>query len=52
MSMELPAMYDPNPPHIFDKIVEKQITTKKRSQNLTLSQKCQGHSRNQKTMIG
>ena len=29
MSIMLPAMFDQNPPHTFDKIVEKQITTKK-----------------------
>ena len=28
MSMKLPAMFDQNPPHTFDKIVKKLITTK------------------------
>ena len=37
MSMKLPAMFDQNPPHTFDKIVKKLITTKKRSQSLTLT---------------
>ena len=27
MSMKLPARFDQNLPHTFDKIVEKQITT-------------------------
>ena len=35
ISIKLPAMFDQNPPHTFDKIVEKQITTKKRSQSLS-----------------
>ena len=39
MSMKLSAMFDQNPPHTFDKIVEKKITTKKRSQSLTLRSK-------------
>ena len=30
-------MFDQNPPHTFDKIVEKLITTKNSSQSLTLS---------------
>ena len=37
MSMKLPAKFDRNPPHTFDKMMEKHITTKKRSQSLTLS---------------
>ena len=37
MSMNLPVMFDQNPPHTFDQIVEKQITYKKRSQSFTLS---------------
>ena len=38
MSVELRAMFDKNPPHIFDKIVEKQIKPKKkRPQSLNLS---------------
>ena len=37
MSMKLPAMFDQNPPHTFDKIVKKLITTKKCSQSLTLT---------------
>ena len=28
MSMKLPAMFDQNPPHTFDKIVKKLINTK------------------------
>ena len=28
MSLKLPAMFDQNPPHTFDKIVEKLITAK------------------------
>ena len=28
MSMKLPAMFDQNPPHTFDKIVKKLVTTK------------------------
>ena len=28
MSMKLPAMFDQNRPHTFDKIVKKLITTK------------------------
>ena len=49
MSMKLPAMFDQNPPHTFDKIVKKLITTKMLSK-LDLDPKCQGHSRNQKPM--
>ena len=49
MSMKLPAMFDKNPPHTFDKIVKKLKTTKKLSK-LDLDPKCQGHSRNQKLM--
>ena len=37
MSMKLPAMFGQNPPSPFDKIVITLITTKKRSQSLTLS---------------
>ena len=37
MSMKLPAMFDQNLPHTCDKIVKKLITTKKRSQSLTLT---------------
>ena len=48
MSMKLPAMFDQNPPHTFDKIVKNLITTKKLS-NLDLDPKCQGHT-NQKLM--
>ena len=50
MSMKLPAMFDQNPPHTFDKIVKKLITTKKKHSKLDLDPKCQGHSRNQKLM--
>ena len=49
MSMKLPAMFDQNPPHTFDKIVKKLITTKMLSK-LDLDPKCQGHRRNQKLM--
>ena len=49
-----PSMFDPNPPHTFDKIVENRLQ-QKHSQSLTLTPKvtkcvtkCQGHSRNQK----
>ena len=37
MSMKLPAMFDQNAPHIFDKLPKKLVTTKKRSQSLTLT---------------
>ena len=37
MSIKLPAMFDPNPPHTFDKILKKLITTKKCSKSLTLT---------------
>ena len=46
-SMKLPAMFDQNNPHTFDKIVKKLITTKMLSK-LDIVPKCQGHSRNQK----
>ena len=36
MSMKLRGMFDQNPNHIFDKIVEKQIKPKKLSQSLIL----------------
>ena len=49
MYMKLSAMFDQNPPHTFDKIVKKLITTKMLS-TLDLDPKCQGHSRNQKIM--
>ena len=49
MSINLPVMFDQNPPHTFDKIVEKQITTKMLSK-LDLEPKCQGHHRKQKTI--
>ena len=49
MSVKLPAKSDQNPSHTFDEIVEKQITTKMLSK-LDLEPKCQGHSRNQKTI--
>ena len=49
MSMKLPAKSDQNQPHAFDKIVEKQITTKTLSK-LDTEPKCQGHSRYQKTL--
>ena len=38
MSLNLPAMFDPNPLHTFDKIMEKQTPTKKLS-NLDLDPK-------------
>ena len=44
--MKLPAMFDQNPSHTFDKIVKKLITLSK----LDVDPKCQGHSRNQKVM--
>ena len=50
MSMKLPAMFDQKPPHTFDKIVKKLITTKKTHSKLDLDPKYQGHSRNQKLM--
>ena len=37
MSMKLPAMFDQNPTHTFDRIVKKLITTKKLSQSVTLT---------------
>ena len=37
MSMKLPAMFDQNPPHAFDKIVKKSHNNKKRSQSLILT---------------
>ena len=49
MSMKLPAMFDQNLPHTFDKIEKKLIITKTLSK-LNLDPKCQGHSRNQKLM--
>ena len=49
MSVKLPAMFDQNPTHTFDKIVKKLKTTKTLSK-LDLDPKCQGHSRNQKPM--
>ena len=49
MSMKLPAMFDQNPPHTFDKIVKKLVTTKTISK-LDPDPKCQGHSTNQKLM--
>ena len=50
MSMKLPAMLDQNNPHTFDKIVKK-IHNKKTLSKIDLDPKCQGHSRNQKTML-
>ena len=47
--MKLPVTFDQNPPHTFDKIVEKQITTKTLSK-FDLELKYQDHNRNQKTM--
>ena len=49
MSTKLPATFDQNPPHTFDKIVKKLITIKMHSK-LDLDPKCEGHSRNQKLM--
>ena len=49
MSMKLPVKFDQNPPHTFDKIVEKQITIKTLSK-FDLELKCQDHNRKQKTM--
>ena len=47
---EASCMFDLNPPHTFDKIVKKLITTKKCSQSLTLSPNVMDYSRNQKLM--
>ena len=47
MSMKLPAMFDQNPSHTFDKIVKKLITQKMLSK-LDLEPKCECHSTNQK----
>ena len=41
MSMKLSAMFEQNPPHAFDKIVEKHITTK-------TAFKCHGHTTHSK----
>ena len=49
MSMKLPANFDQTPPHTFDKIAKKLITTKKLSK-LYVDPKCQSHSRHQKPM--
>ena len=49
MSMKLPAMFDQNPPHTFDKIVKNSLQQKMLSK-FDLDPKCQGHSRNQKLM--
>ena len=46
MSMKLPVMFDQNPPHTFDKILKKLITTKN-PLKACLDSKCQGHSRSQ-----
>ena len=46
--MKFCAMFDQNPPHTFDKIVEKHITTK--LSKLDLEPKSQGHCRNRTTM--
>ena len=45
MSVKLIAMVDQTPPHTFDKMVEKQITTKTLSK-LDLQPKSQVHGRN------
>ena len=39
MSMKLPAIFDQNIPHTFDKIVKNILQQKKRSQGLNLSPK-------------
>ena len=49
MSMKLPAMFDQNLSHKCDKIVENRLQ-KKTLSKLDPLHKCQGHSRNQKTM--
>ena len=49
MSMKLPAMLDQNHPKTYNKLVEKRIKPKMLSK-LHLQPKCQGHSRNRKTM--
>ena len=45
ISMKLPVMFDENPPHTFDKIVENRLQQKTLSK-LDLEPKGQGHSRN------
>ena len=51
MSMKLPTVFDQNPPHTFDKIVKKLITTKTLSK-LDLEPKCQFHCKNQSMTRG
>ena len=46
--LKLPAKFDQNPPHTFDKIVENRLQQKTLSK-LELDPKCHGHNRNQKT---
>ena len=51
MFMKLPVIFDQNPPHNFDKIVKKLITTlTKTLSKLDLEPKCQGQRRNLKIM--
>ena len=50
MSMKLPAIFDQNIPHTFDKIVKNILQQKKTLSRLELEPKGQGYSRNQKTM--
>ena len=52
MSMKLPVMIGQNPPQLLIKKVEKTDNNKKMLSMLDLDHKCQGHSRNQKTMTG
>ena len=52
MSMKLPAIFDQNLPHTFAKIVEKQITTKKRSQSLNLSPNVKVIPENKRQPVG
>ena len=47
MSIKLSGMFDQRLPHTFDKVVEKQKTTKTLKK---LKPRFQGHSRKQKTM--
>ena len=51
MSMKLPAVFDQNLPHTFDKNSEKTHNYKKTLSKLDLDPKCQFHSRNQQPMI-
>ena len=50
LSMKLSDKFDPNSMYTSDKIVVKHISVKETLLKLGLEPKCQGHSRNQKTM--